>query len=266
MTTNNPKISKNMFRVALGIGALVALVALAFLFFGPKGLEISKDDATKTFLAPGDFEVPVGAVESIPIGDQPSPIFGVPAVEQWHSSASNSFVHSGPDCAQDSNIRSILSNSESVQVLSEIDYQTPKESEYEVFWRSSHVSQAVYKFKSKSTADELLMEIKKGLLTSGCFDSESNGNVKVDVTLTASSDLNERYGLSFEESVYFSVKRRFWVDGVFERNENYWTSTGLALKDNYLFVTQATNFEFGEAEDRLLEKAFLNFESLLATE
>jgi hypothetical protein len=265
MADKNSLKPKNRLRVVLALGGLVAAVGLTSLVLAPKGLEISQADATKALLSPTDFPKPVNVLNSISFGDQPSPIFGVPAVEDWHTFPINTFVHSGPDCNEDASLRAMLSSEELGEVLTEIDYQTPKESDQEVFWRSGHLSQTVYKFKSEASANDFLIEVKKGLLTQGCFTSESNGNIDVDVILRASSTLNEKFGLNFDSSIYFSTHRRFWIVGhEFHRNENYWTSTGVATKEKYLFLTQVTNFEYGEAEDKLLEKAFLNFESLLA--
>jgi hypothetical protein len=259
--------TRSRLRLAVAIGGLVLAVVISSLLFLPRGLAISQEDANQALLKPTDFAEPVVVVNSIPFGDQPSPFFGVPAVEDWHTSSGNTFVHSGPDCAEDASIRSILSNEELGEVLTEVDYQTPKESEQDLFWRSAHLSQTVYKFKSETSATELMTELKKGLLTAGCFNSESNGNIGVEVILSDSSTLNEKFGMEFDSSIYFSTHRRFWIVGYeFPRDENFWTSTGIAIKENYLLLTQVTNFEYGDAEDKLLEKAFLNFESLLATE
>jgi hypothetical protein len=259
--------TRSRLRLAVAIGGLVLAVVISSLLFLPRGLEISQEDANEALLKPTDFDEPVVVVESIPFSDQLSPIFGVPTVGQVHTSAANSFMHSGSDCTADSKLRSILSNPELGEVVSELDYQTPKEDEYEVFWRSAHLSQTVFKFNSETSATELMTEIKKGLLTAGCFNSESNGNIGVEVILSDSSTLNEKFGMEFDSSIYFSTHRRFWIVGYeFPRDENFWTSTGIAIKENYMLLTQVTNFEYGDAEDKLLEKAFLNFESLLATE
>jgi hypothetical protein len=262
--------TKDSFQITIKLRYLLAILAIGAVFgiswalFSPRGLQISQGDANQVLLTPEDFAEPVIVVESIPFSDQPSPFFGVPALGLVQTSTANPYMHSGSDCAADTNIRALLSNPELGEVVSEVDYQTPKEDEYEVFWRSAHLSQTVYKLKSESTGTDLMTEIKKGLLTAGCFTSESDGNIGVEVILSDSSTLNEKFGMKFDSSIYFSTHRRFWIVGYdFPRNENFWTSTGIAIKENYLFLTQVTNFEYGDAEDKLLEKAFLNFESLL---
>jgi hypothetical protein len=262
MTENDSVKINNKFRFLLLLLAIGAVIGITASLLIPRGLEISREDAKLALLTPEDFAEPVIVVESIPISDQPSPIFGVPAVDPWHKEPVNTYVQSGADCIEDSNVRRILSDSDYVEVVAEVDLKSPDE----YVFGPSHVSQEILKFKNPDKASEFLTEVKKGLLTSGCFTSEDKDNVWIEVLLRGNSSLNEAIGSDFEDSIYFSVQRIWHLTDSFWADENYWTATGIASLQNYVFLTQVTHFGYGEEEDKLLEKAFLNFESLLPKE